>query len=340
LVNYVTSCWYYGSTNNITLNLQSQCTSNLGRRFVAAICLYVPGSQGWCGCVRETHVMKRGSFKFAIEAHNYTYSVNGDSFEVEFTIEPDMQLPKGVFYPGYVLPSWGGLVDGVDGEQSFYVNDTDGNRVQVGGVNMTDIIILPQNMSARYNNWTDGTDGFNYTDYPEGDFRLGASGTLRLSRFYSDDDTKHWQTFPPGYTFAGYSDPNCTGNVALTVRIRFPRPRLNDTQRDSDDPITYIWDPVLHFGADSSIPTTRPLYDPKAPAYNGRAYLGNKYATDRSVSKSSAISPGGIVGIVLAVAVLAVIAVLVVLKFRGTAPSGPKATAVPATTQTHDLIHI
>jgi hypothetical protein len=305
----------------------------------------VPGTQGWCGCVRETHVMKRGSFKFAIEAHNYTYSVNGDSFEVEFTVEQDNTPPKGVFYPGYVLPSWGGLINGVDGNQSFSIIDDDGFPETISAVNLSDAIILPQNMSARYNHWNpdnsttlDGQPTYNYTDYPDGDFRLGASGTLRLSRFYSDDNTLHWQTFPSGYTFAGYSDPNCSGHVALTVRIRFPRPRLNDTQRNADDPITYIWDPVLHFGSDASIPTTRPAYDPKAPAYNGRAYLGNTYANDRSVSKFSKISAGGIVGIVLAVAVLAVIAVVVTLKLRGTAPTIK--AAPPAVTQTHDLIHI
>jgi hypothetical protein len=348
-VQYVTSCLY--PNGNITLNQQTLCNSVDNKTLVAAICMYVPGTQGWCGCVRETHVMKRGSFKFAIEAHNYTYSVNGDSFEVEFTIEPDMSPPKGVFYPGYVLPSWGGLVNGVDPDQSFNVVDQYGNPVVIGAVNMTDIILLPANMSARYNHWNpdnsttlDGTPTYNYTDYPEGDFRLGASGTLRLSRFYSDDNTLHWQTFPAGYTFAGYADPNCTGHVVLTVRIRFPRPQVTSRRDDDETPITYIWDPVLHFGADASIPSNRPVYDPKAPAYNGLAYLGNQYANDRSVSKTSSAFPmGAIAGIVVAVVVVALIAVVAVSKLRGKAPTTKAAPVAPAPslqTTTHDLIHI
>jgi hypothetical protein len=352
LVNYVTSCWNYGSTNNITLNQQSQCTSNLGRKAVAAICLYVPGTEGWCGCMRETHVMKRGSFKFAIEAHNYTYSVNGDSFEVEFTIQPVTAPPKGVFYPGYVLPAWGGLVNGVDPTQSFYATDEDGNIVIVPATNFTDLIPLNPEQTARYNNWNpdnstagDGAPTYNYTDYPDGDFRLGSSGTLRLSRFYSDDNTAHWQTFPPGYTFAGYADPDCSGNVVLTVRIRFPRPRLS-AGGDPTQPIDYIWDPVMHFGSDASIPSNRPVFDPKAPPYNGRAYLGNKYAADRSVNaqKTSLLSTGAIIGIVIAGAVGAVLVVVMVVACKLRRPSDKpdlkQAPAISAPTNTNDLIHI
>jgi hypothetical protein len=352
LVNYVTSCWNYGSTNNITLNQQSQCTSNLGRKAVAAICLYVPGTEGWCGCMRETHVMRRGSFKFAIEAHNYTYSVNGDSFEVEFTIQPVTAPPKGVFYPGYVLPAWGGLVNGVDPTQSFYATDADGNIVIVPATNFTDLIPLNPEQTARFNNWNpdnstagDGAPTYNYTDYPDGDFRLGSSGTLRLSRFYSDDNTAHWQTFPPGYTFAGYADPDCSGNVVLTVRIRFPRPRLS-AGGDPNQPIDYIWDPVMHFGSDASIPSNKPVFDPKAPPYNGRAYLGNKYAADRSVNaqKTSLLSTGAIIGIVVAGAVGAVLVVVMVVACKLRRPSDKpdlkQAPAISAPTNTNDLIHI
>jgi len=318
---------------------------------VAAICLYVPGTEGWCGCMRETHVMKRGSFKFAIEAHNYTYSVNGDSFEVEFTIEPVTAPPKGVFYPGWVLPAWGGLVNGVDPTQSFYATDTDGNIVIVPGSNFTELIPLYPEQTARYNNWNpdnstagDGAPTYNYTDYPDGDFRLGSSGTLRLSRFYSDDNTAHWQTFPPGYTFAGYADPNCSGSVVLTVRIRFPRPRLANGG-DPNTPIDYIWDPVLHFGADATIPSNKPVFDPKAPPYNGRAYLGQKYASDRNVVSTSSIGAGAIVGIVIAVAIIVLGAVVIAIKVRGTGgrtkvtKAAPTAAPAP-TTVTHDLIHI
>jgi len=356
LVQYDTSCWHFGTTNNVTLNVQSRCTSNDGDRQVAAICLFVQGSSGWCGCVRETHVMKRGSFKFAIEAHNYTYSVNGDSFEVEFTIEQVTALPKGVFYPGYTLPAWGGLVDGVQGEQSFLVPSDDGygdsllNFANLSNI-YSDLNTLNPALTARYNSWNpdnstslDGAPTYNYTDYPDGDFRLGASGTLRLSRFYSDDNTLHWHTFPPGYTFAGYADPNCSGNVALTVRIRFPRPPLNNNT-DPNLPIDYIWDPVMHFGSDASIPTSRPVYDPKAPVYQGRAYLGNKYATDRSVisAQSVALSAGAIVGIVVAGAVVVLLVVIgVVMRLRSTAKETTlrQQPAISSPTNTHDLIHI
>jgi len=318
---------------------------------MAAICLYVPGSEGWCGCVRETHVMRRGSFKFAIDAHNYTYSVNGDSFEVEFTIQPVTSPPKGVFYPGYVLPQWGGLVNGVDPRQHFHVLDENGDPVEVPSENITDLISLPEELSARFNNWNpdnsttlDGSPTYSYSDYPDGDFRLGSSGTLRLSRFYSDDNTMHWQTFPPGYTFAGYADPDCSGNVVLTVRIRFPRPRVTSPTQDPNMPIDYIWDPVMHFGGDSAIPSNRPVFDPKAPPYQGRAYLGNKYAADRSVvSRGATLSAGGIVGIVVAGAVVTMVVVVgVMLKLRGNAgvslKQQPTTTSMPS--HTHDLIHI
>jgi len=271
---------------------------------------------------------------------------------VEFTIEPDTALPKGVFYPGYVLPDWGGLVNGVDADQSFNIVDANGNPETISATNYSSlVIILPQNMSARYNMWNpdntttkDGAPTYNYTNYPDGDFRLGASGTLRLSRFYSDDNTLHWQTFPAGYTFAGYADPNCTGNVVLTIRIRFPRPQITGRREAADVPITYIWDPVLHFGADASIPTSHPIYDPKAPAYNGRAYLGNVYAPDRTVGKSSSAFPmGAIAGIVVAAVVVALIAVVAVSKLRGRTPTTKAAPVAPAPslqTTTHDLIHI
>jgi hypothetical protein len=293
--------------------------------------------------------MKRGSFKFAIEAHNYTYSVNGASFEVEFTIEPVTSPPKGVFYPGYVLPAWGGLVNGVDPQQHFLVDEFDELR-NVPSEDIPGLIPLPDYLSARFNNWTDNSTildasaSYNYTDYRGGDFRLGSSGTLRLSRFYSDDNTRHWQTFPPGYTFAGYADPDCSGNVVLTVRIRFPRPLVTLTQ-DPNVPIDYIWDPVMHFGGDSAVPSNQPVFDPKAPPYRGRAYLGNKYAGDRSlVAKSATLSAGGIVGIVVAGAVVTLgVVVAVVRKLRGNPGKvllkQPSSTSVPSN-PTHDLIHI
>jgi hypothetical protein len=252
-----------------------------------------------------------------------------------------------------VLPAWGGLVNGIDPDQSFYVVDAEGNINAVSAENLTDAIILPRNLSARFNDWNpdnstafDGAPTYNYTDYPDGDFRLGSSGTLRLSRFYSDDNTAHWQTFPPGYTFAGYADPDCDGNVALTVRIRFPRPPL-PAGTDPNEPITYIWDPVMHFGADAVIPSNRPIFDPKAPPYNGRAYLGQKYAADRSIAGNpKSLSTGGIVGIAIAAAVLTVVvAVIVAMKLRTSSTKAPvakvtKAPAVSAPTNTHDLIHI
>jgi hypothetical protein len=296
--------------------------------------------------------MRRGSFKFAIEAHNYTYSVNGDSFEVEFTIEAVTEPPKGVFYPGYVLPSWGGLVNGVQGEQSFLIPSPDGvGNEEVTSGNLTDLITLAPEMTARYNSWNpdnstslDGAPTYNYTDYPDGDYRLGSSGTLRLSRFYSDDNTLHWQTFPPGYTFAGYADPNCTGNPLLTIKIRFPRPVMTNYS-DPNTPIDYIWDPVLHFGSPASVPTNKPVYDPKAPAYEGRAYLGNKYASDRTVVRpaSATLSSGGIVGIVIGGAVVALVVVIAVVLTLKKGVNQQKVTQQPtinAPTNTNDLIHI
>jgi hypothetical protein len=239
----------------------------------------------------------------------------------------------------------------VDPEQSVYITDENGNIQQVGVGNVSDFITLPPLLSARYNNWNpdnsttgDGAPTYNYTDYPDGDFRLGSSGTLRLSRFYSDDNTAHWQTFPPGYTFAGYADPDCSGNVVLTVRIRFPRPRLS-AGGDPNQPIDYIWDPVMHFGSDASIPTNKPVFDPKAPPYNGRAYLGNKYAADRSVNaqKAPLLSTGAIIGIVVAGAVAAVSVVVMVVACKLRRPSQPnlkQAPAITAPTSTNDLIHI
>jgi len=230
---------------------------------------------------------------------------------------------------------------------------TDDGETLVGGVNLTDLISLPRELSARFNSWNpdnsttlDGAPTYNYTDYPDGDYRLGASGTLRLSRFYSDDNTAHWQTFPPGYTFAGYADPECDGTVALTVRIRFPRPTLYDNT-DPSVPIDYIWDPVMHFGSDSAVPTNRPVYDPKAPAYKGRAYLGSKYAADRNAvsAKAPVLSAGAIVGIVVAgAAVILLVIVGVVMKLRHGSTSKEttlkQQPAISAPTNTHDLIHI
>jgi len=243
------------------------------------------------------------------------------------------------------------LVNGVDPEQSIDVTDANGNIEQVGVGNVSGFIILPTTLSARYNNWnpdnsttSDGAPTYNYTDYPDGDFRLGSSGTLRLSRFYSDDNTAHWQTFPPGYTFAGYADPDCNGSVVLTVRIRFPRPRLT-AGTDPNVPIDYIWDPVLHFGSDATIPSNKPVFDPKAAPYNGRAYLGQKYASYRTVVSTSSIGAGAIVGIVIAVAIVVLVGVVIAVKVRGTGGRTRVTKAAPSvapapTTATHDLIHI